>query len=75
MDYKAFYAEIAEWIIQVNHMAGQHGMDSDDFWKWVTNSIGEISNKYGNNKLVIKQMTMLFTWLDDIYADMQRRKN
>lgn len=75
MDYKAFYAEIAEWIIQVNHMASKHGMDSDDFWKWVTNSIGEISNKYGNNKLVIKQMTMLFTWLDDIYVDMQRKKN
>ena len=72
MDYKAFYAEIANWIMQVNEMAMKHSMESEAFWTWVSQSMGEISNKYGNNKLVINQMSMLFAWLDDVYSDMKK---
>jgi hypothetical protein len=67
MDYKAFYAEVAEWIMQVNQMAMKYGMDSDAFWNWVTTSMGEIAEKYKNNPLVVSQMAMLFEWLDDVY--------
>lgn len=74
MDYKAFYAEIANWIMQVNEMAMKYSMESDVFWTWVSQSMGEISNKYGNNKLVVNQMSMLFMWLDDVYSDMQKKK-
>lgn len=73
MDYKAFFAEIADWINQVNQRAMQHGMESNEFWSWVTGSIGEIANKYGNNKLVINQMVMLFEWLEDVYAEGKKR--
>lgn len=69
MDYKAFYAEIADWILQVNQQAVRHGMDSDAFWRWVTQSMAEIGNKYGNNKLVVKQMAMLYQWLEEVYAE------
>jgi len=69
MDYKAFYAEVADWILQVNQVAVQHGMDSIDFWNWVSSSMGQIANKYNNNKLVQKQMVMLFSWLEDVYAE------
>lgn len=69
MDYKAFYAEVADWIMQVNQVAVQHGMDSNEFWNWVSSSMGEIANKYNNNKLVKKQMIMLFSWLEDVYAE------
>lgn len=71
MDYKAFYSEVAEWIIHVNQQAMTHSMDSNEFWAWVTSSMGELSNKYGNNKLVINQMSMLFMWLDDVYTEMK----
>lgn len=69
MDYKAFFADIADWINQVNQQAVQHGMGSNEFWKWVTHSMGEIGNKYGNNKLVVKQMAMLYEWLEEVYAE------
>jgi len=69
MDYKAFYTEVADWIMQVNQIAVQHGMDSDEFWNWVSSSMGKIANKYNNNKLVQKQMVMLFSWLEDVYAE------
>ncbi len=67
MDYKAFYAEISEWILQVNNMAIKHGLDSDVFWKWVMDSSAVICEKYKNNKLVLNQMVMLYLWLDDVY--------
>lgn len=67
MDYKAFFAEVAEWIQQCNSMAIQHGMHSNEFWTWVFRSTGEMSNKYKNNDLVKKQIIMLVNWLEDIY--------
>lgn len=73
MDYKSFYAEIADWIMQVNQAAVQHGMDSTEFWNWVSSSMGKIANKYENNKLVKKQMVMLFSWLEDVYAETKRK--
>ena len=66
MDYKVFYAEVADWIYQVNQMASKHGMGSEAFWQWVTSSISEICNKYNNNILVKKQMTMLYEWLEEV---------
>ena len=73
MDYKSFYAEIADWIMQVNQVAVQHGMDSTEFWTWVSSSMGKIANKYNNNKLVQIQMVMLFSWLEDVYTETKRK--
>lgn len=69
MDYKVFYAEVVDWIMQVNQMATKHGFDSEAFWNWVTSSVSEICDRYKNNQLVMKQMGMLFEWLDDVYAE------
>ncbi|MCM3179732.1 hypothetical protein [Cytobacillus horneckiae] len=74
MDYKAFFTEVADWIIQANHMATNHGMDSDVFWKWVMDSTAAICEKYGNNQLVLNQMVMLFYWLEGFYAESVRGK-
>jgi hypothetical protein len=68
MDYQKFFNEVVGWINQSNQMAMKYGLDSDDFWNWVITSTGEISTRYNNNPLVIKQMAMLYEWLDDIYA-------
>lgn len=67
MEYKAFYSEVANWIQQCNQVAIQHGMHSNDFWTWVMRSVGELSDKYGNNELVKRQMIMLVDWLEDLY--------
>lgn len=68
MDYKKFYAEIAEWIIQSNQMAAQYGMHSTQFWKWVMDSLAAICERYGNNSLVLEQAAMLHKWLNDFYV-------
>lgn len=65
MDYKAFFAEVVDWIYQSNHMAMKHGLNSNEFWSWVTTSTGEICDKYQNNPLAQKQMMMLYQWLED----------
>lgn len=67
MDYQAFYNEVVNWIKQANQLAMNYGMESSDFWSWVTRSTGDLCDKYGNNALVIKQMVMLHEWLDEIY--------
>lgn len=67
MDYDAFYKEVTAWINECNQMAVRNGMESNEFWTWVTRSVGELSEKYGNNELVKRQMIMLFDWLKDIY--------
>lgn len=66
MDYKVFYAEVAEWINQVNQTAVQHGMHSDEFWQWVVKSTSDICKRYKNEKLVVKQMSMLYIWLEEV---------
>lgn len=72
MDYKAFFADCGEWINQVNQQAATLGMESDAFWSWVTRSMAEIGKKYGNADLVVKQMTMLYDWLEGVYAEGRR---
>ncbi|WP_405100778.1 hypothetical protein [Oceanobacillus sp. FSL H7-0719] len=67
MDYAAFYQEVVAWINEANQKATTLGLQSNDFWLWVTRSSGEICDKHGNNKLVINQMLMLINWLEDIY--------
>lgn len=67
MDYQKFYADVVSWINQSNQLAIRHGLDSNEFWDWVMRSTGEVCNKYDNNDLVKKQMTMLFHWLEDVY--------
>lgn len=71
MDYQSFYAEIANWITQVNQQATTLGMQSEAFWAWVTESAGQIGNKYGNTDLVVKQLLMLIDWLEEVYKNMQ----
>lgn len=74
MDYKAFFADVLEWIGQANQAAMQLGMESADFWKWVADSCGAICQKYQDNRLVIKQMVMMAEWLEEVY-DQRKEKS
>ncbi|TGA95626.1 hypothetical protein E4665_17795 [Sporolactobacillus shoreae] len=67
MDYKQFFSEVADWVLEVNSKASSLGMDSDGFWKWIMQSSAAISERYENNKLVVNQMVMLVDWVQDIY--------
>ncbi|MDU5143535.1 MAG: hypothetical protein E6230_15255 [Paenibacillus dendritiformis] len=67
MDYKAFYADVVSWIDQVNQAAARYGMTNAQFWAWVADSSAALCDKYQENPLVIKQMTMLIEWLEEVY--------
>lgn len=67
MDYQKFFSEVVAWINEANNKAVQLGLDSHEFWTWVTRSEGEMCERYDNNPLVTKQMVMLHEWLDEIY--------
>lgn len=69
MNYHIFYQDIANWIMQVNQMAGRYGMHSNEFWDWVMQSSVSICEKYKNNKLVLNQMVMLYLWLESVYEE------
>lgn len=71
MDYQKFYNEVVQWIYQCNEIAVKHGLASEEFWNWVTDSSAEVCKKYNNNPLVIKQMIML----SDLLADIHENKN
>lgn len=71
MDYEKFFAEIAAWIQSINQHAVEHGMDSDVFWKYVMQSSNAICEKYQNHELAMKQMVMLYDWLESVYAQMK----
>ncbi len=65
IDYEAFFADVVAWIKKANQAAMQYGMESYEFWQSVADSAGEISNRYRNHPLVVKQMMMLVEWLTD----------
>lgn len=74
MDYKAFYGDVLGWIQAANQAAARYGMSNPDFWQWVADSCGEISRKYQENRLVIKQMVMLVEWLEETYENSKQTK-
>lgn len=74
MDYQKFFNEVVNWINQSNQMAMKYGLNSDEFWNWVTSSIGEMCTRYHNNPLVVRQMSMLFEWLEDVYTKGRKQK-
>ncbi|MFH5185745.1 hypothetical protein ACHHV8_25565 [Paenibacillus sp. TAB 01] len=75
MDYKAFFADVLDWIGQANQAAMKHGMESPDFWAWVTESTGGLCRKYQDNRLAIKQMMTLVEWLEEVYEARKGIKN
>ena len=67
MDYNVFYRDVAAWIGQANQAAMTNGMENPVFWAWVADSCGAITRKYGESRIVIKQMMMLVEWLEEVY--------
>lgn len=66
MDYKAFFADVLEWIGQANIAAVKIGMDKPEFWTWVADSTAAICRKYHDHRLAIKQMIMMVEWLEEV---------
>lgn len=71
MDYEKFFEDVKKWIYECNVKAAEFGFMSDGFWDWVVKSLEEFTKKYNNEKLAIKQASMLLEWLDELWKDMK----
>ncbi|HBC90947.1 MAG TPA: hypothetical protein DCZ00_05825 [Lactococcus sp.] len=69
MNYEKFFSDVKEWIEKCNSQAIKLGFFEEDFWTWVIMSLGELSTKYNNHPLAMKQTFMLMDWLDDTYKE------
>ena len=71
MHYKQFFADVENWIYECNNQAAKLGFMTDEFWNWVVKSLEEFTKKYNNEKLAMKQASMLLKWLDELWKDMK----
>ena len=71
MDYKQFFADVENWIYECNNQAAKLGFMTDEYWNWVVKSLEEFTKKYNNEKLAMKQASMLLEWLDELWKDMK----
>ena len=67
MDYETFFKDVVHWIGQANEAAICHGMDKEEFWDWVVGSCSSMCKKHQDNRLAVKQMVMMFDWLDEVH--------
>lgn len=71
MDYEKFFDDVKKWIYECNSVAAKVGFLTDDFWIWAVKSLGDLTKKYNNEKLAMRQADMLLEWLEDTWKDMQ----
>lgn len=67
MNYHAFFQDVISWMDNVNEVVKQHSIFTNEYWDYVIKTSGELCNKYGNHPLVVAQMGMLITYLDNVY--------
>jgi len=65
MDYKQFFGDVVIWMAEANETASKVGMKSPAFWEWVSESSSQLCQKYQEHPLAVKQMVMMFEWLEE----------
>lgn len=50
MNIKAFYAELADWVLTINEQAQK--LSPDEYWNYILVSAGALSQRYNDNPLV-----------------------
>ena len=72
MEWENVFKDIHNWMIASNQMTQQYPITSDQYWKWLVNSIGELGNKYNNHPLVLGFLNAIITFQDE---NVQKVKN
>lgn len=71
MNYEQFFNDVKSWINECNDQAAQLGFMTDEFWNWVVKSLSDLTGKYNNEKLAMKQADMLLSWLEDTWREVK----
>lgn len=71
MNYIEFFeVEVPNWMRQSNQVMANVGFATDDYWRWVVQSMGALCKKYGDDKLVKAQCSLVFEWLEEKAKEM-----
>ncbi|WP_424685128.1 hypothetical protein [Enterococcus sp.] len=73
MDWKAFFDDLQKWMAASNQVLQRCPFDSDDYWTWLVQSVGQLGNKYNNHPLVNGILSAVVKYQDDIYQESVRR--
>lgn len=50
MDVKAFYKDLADWVLTINQQAQK--LTADEYWNYILVTAGALSKRYKDNPLV-----------------------
>lgn len=71
MNYEQFFNDVKSWINECNTQAVTLGFLTDEFWNWAVKSLSNLTGKYNNEKLAMKQADMLLSWLEDTWRELK----
>lgn len=63
MDIKAFYQDLAHWVITINQQSQK--LTPDEYWNYILVSAGALSKRYGENDLVKHIITAHIDFLEE----------
>ncbi|MGM7557120.1 hypothetical protein [Aerococcus christensenii] len=61
---KQFYKDLSDWVEKVNQKSKE--LNEKDYWQFVLTSIGELSDKYSNNQLVVRILLVHLEFLEEM---------
>ncbi|MDK4352691.1 hypothetical protein M4I17_09800 [Enterococcus thailandicus] len=73
MNWSAFFSDLTDWMNQANQVLQRSPITSDEYWKWLVKTTGELGNKYNNHPLVVKFIATIIEYQDENYKKLTGR--
>lgn len=74
MDWKKFFNDVTTWMDAANIMLKNHPIDSEEYWKWVVETMGRIEKRYDRHPLVVSILVTIIKYQDQIALDVIHRR-
>lgn len=71
MDWHEFFNDLEKWMEASNIMIQRHSFTSEEYWKWLVETIGVIEKRYNNHPLVVMFLTDILIFQDKQYRQME----
>lgn len=53
MDWRSFFDDLQKWMGASNEVMKKCPIESEEYWGWLYQSMGQLGNKYANHPLVL----------------------
>ena len=67
MDWHEFFNDLEKWMEASNIMIQRHSFNSEEYWKWLVETIGVIEERYNKHPLVVMFLTDILIFQDKQY--------